>query len=118
MKRWQWKGYDGYQGEGFRYGMRNEEGIVILSGLRASEDWQEFAVKARRCTRIDLAVTVTLKEKDTGLASRLYRSGVERNDANLGYVERSIGGSTLYLGSRTSERYGRLYDKGAHLGKE
>lgn len=117
-KNWRWMGYSGYQTASFRYGVRGDEGIVVLSSEMAREHWREFTNAGSRVTRIDLAVTVRLYEQYKSLAKDMYQEAMKANARLYGYVERSIGGSTLYVGSRESERFGRLYDKGAHLGEE
>lgn len=115
---WRFKGFVGRSTEGVRYGIRGEEGIAILSGSRASSHWREIAGEAQNITRIDLALTVEFETPMPHLAREFYREAQESGMANYGYVTTTRGGSTLYVGSRTSQFYGRLYDKSSEQGGE
>lgn len=115
---WRFKGFSGRSTEGVRYGVRGEEGIAILSGSRAAAHWAEIAGLATNITRIDLALTVEFDVPMPHLAREFYREAMESGNANYGYVTSTRGGSTLYVGSRTSQFYGRLYDKSAEQGEE
>lgn len=117
-KPWRFKGFAGRSTEGVRYGVRGEESIVILSGSRASAHWADIAGLATNVTRIDLALTVELEAPMPHLAREFYAEAMESGNANYGYVTTTRGGSTLYVGSRTSQFYGRLYDKSAEQGQE
>jgi DNA relaxase NicK len=99
-----------------RYGEHDHSAIVALSGDVAAlhHDW--FAQKADTITRVDLAVTVRTLEYDPGVAERAYTAAVaHRRDypraATPTLIQNGNGGSTLYLGKRTSDRFFRIYDK-------
>jgi len=115
-KPWGFKGFRGRSTEGVRYGVRGDEGIVILSGGRAGAHWREIAGLADNITRIDLALTVAFDDARPTLALEFYQRAKEEGNANYGYVTTTRGGSTLYVGSRTSQFFGRLYDKSAEQG--
>lgn len=114
---WRFKGYHGQSLEGCRYGLRGDEAIVILSGNTAGRLWSEITPVATNVTRLDLAVTLALKSSDEAFAINQYhalRAGT--NGLTNSLVVNTRGGSTLYVGSRQSRFYGRLYDKGAEQG--
>lgn len=115
-KRWHFMGYEGYSIEGVRYGINLDRAIVMLSGQNASALWQKVAPSRTRCTRIDLAVTVTLPEVDTSIAALAYEKVLVDGLRRGTLISNSRGGSTLYVGSRSSEQYGRLYDKSSEQG--
>jgi hypothetical protein len=73
-----------------------------------------------KTTRIDLQVTIELKDTKQALASLAYQNVPlsEQNKRAYTYWTNKRGGQTLYVGKRTSSRYGRLYDKGAQMGLE
>lgn len=121
---WKFKGYAGYKIGSLRWGSREDSDISILSGLDAYRNWGRFGRATTNCTRIDLAVTTTLVEKWPGLAEAYYRwheGGNGRPDVpNLGFtlIQNTDGGETIYVGSRKSQQFGRIYDKGAEQGNE
>ncbi len=121
---WKFKGYAGFKIGSMRWGSREDSDIGILSGTDAYEHWFRFGVAAENCTRIDLAVTTTLSERWKGLAKGYYewhaRGNARPDVPNLGFtlIQNTHGGETVYVGSRTSRQFGRIYDKGAEQKKE
>jgi len=85
----------------------------MLSGERFQRLWREIAPKRDKCTRVDLAVTHRLESPSKGLAAHLYTQVQENPGRRSSLILNSKGGSTLYVGSRTSQFFGRVYDKGA-----
>lgn len=112
-RKWHFKGFRGMAYEGLRYGVRDQEAIVMVSSRMAHELWRVLAPKRHRATRIDLAVTVTLADEDTNVARRAYAKVLSDGVKNGTLISNTRGGSTLYVGSRQSQYYGRLYDKSA-----
>lgn len=116
---WKFKGYAGYKVGSLRWGTREDSDIAILSGLDAYSNWGRFGRAATNCTRIDLAVTTTLVEPWKNLAEAYYswhEGGNGQPDVpNLGFtlIKNTDGGETIYVGSRKSQQFGRIYDKGA-----
>jgi hypothetical protein len=75
-------------------------------------------------TRLDLAATVFLEAPIPDVAKRAY-AWILTDPAicfakrrKYSYVENSAGGQTCYVGSRVSDQFGRLYDKGAESEEE
>ncbi|MCI0561596.1 MAG: replication initiation factor domain-containing protein [Nitrososphaera sp.] len=113
-RSWSWKGYDGGSTEGARWGVGAAGWILIVSGNRAQEVWKNLRPAETRVTRLDLAVTIELEAREVGLARAHYNAiGDEERQRKYSFVENSKGGQTLYVGSRSSDHYGRMYDKGA-----
>lgn len=115
--RWQANGYRGWCSEGVRLGARSEGCIVSLSGLKCGENWHEAFTTAEHCSRLDLAVDVYLDPEMPTLTRDCYESLLHVPPGNGRPAKRTLivnsdGGSTLYIGSRTSDRFARLYDKG------
>lgn len=115
-KPWRFMGYSGTAFDGIRYGLRGEEGIVMVSGARASEVWAGVAPYRQKCTRIDLQVTCELGRQNTEVASEAYQTALEDSGRTSSLVTSSRGGRTCYIGSRQSQFFGRIYDKGAEEG--
>lgn len=110
---WRFKGYVGRAYNGVRYGLRNDEAIVMLSGPMCQACWDAVAPNRDKCTRVDLAVTVELAEIDKTIASVAYQQALDSIHTTNSIVMNSRGGQTVYLGSRQSQHMGRIYDKGA-----
>lgn len=101
------------------WGFRPSDGryILIASGALANETWLTVAPTACNVTRLDFAVTVA-RPADR-LAEYWYRQVVAYPvDKRIKYrlIENNQGGQTLYVGSRLSARFGRLYDKSQEQG--
>ncbi|MGI9251403.1 MAG: replication initiation factor domain-containing protein [Pseudohongiellaceae bacterium] len=77
------------------------------------------APTAKRISRVDLAVTVELPKPDPRLAQRGWDKNATATERQYAMIQNSKNGKTLYVGSRQSDQYGRLYDKGVKdLGRE
>lgn len=116
VKPWRWRGYDGEHRGEVTVGRRDDSDILQLSGALA-EEWFDAAVReSTRISRVDLCVTVRYPSGERNYASEAYASGlanVKRDPTGAGwsYIVNSDGGSTAYCGSRTSDLFGRVYDK-------
>jgi len=104
---------------GVAYGERDLGQQAILQA------WGDVSLKvglrmpARRfkATRVDLAVTILFSQPQPSIRERLPE--LEAHAARQSYsaiVPISDAGGTLYVGSRSSDMFGRLYDKGSQLG--
>lgn len=93
-------------------------GMVRVSGNLASEISRLPRPTAAHCTRADVAITV-FYDTDTPGRARLARDGILAAYASgevsrrirMTYIDGCGDGDTLYVGSRTSEVFGRIYDK-------
>jgi hypothetical protein len=118
IKPWSWMGYSGWKCDGFRSGSRADSDIVMLSGAEAARWWSLFAPLAGNCSRLDLAVTVDLIDPFPEHAAFLWQnipSAAELAKLQLPrftYITNTDGGDTIYVGSRSSAHFGRVYDKG------
>lgn len=117
LKAWKFKGYGGLQCQGYRWGIRPDSSILVLSGLDANENWAPALDLATNITRIDLAVTVRLDAPLPRYAEGIYETlaetpGIPESQRSFKFIKNQHGGETLYINSRLSDQYGRLYDKG------
>lgn len=104
---------------------RSEQGwMVVLSGHCAQDYATLFEPDAVHCTRVDLQVTLSPHPEQPLFIEKTYEACAIWRPMNgrppkYGIVKDTEGGRTLYVGSRTSLQFGRLYDKGieqkAHL---
>lgn len=100
---------------------RREMGVhVSWSGSALQgENWEELANKITgvswKITRLDLAVDVNRKWEIAALYEHQKQGWIVTNARKARLIQ-STDGSTLYIGSRTSERYLRIYDKAAQTG--
>lgn len=113
---WRWRGYEGTRGEHFAYGSRWDGSILQLGGGLADEYFAKAHYRATHISRIDLAVTVEYDRVVEGVAADAYQQGITWNREHANGPERTLivngaGGSTTYIGSRTSDLFGRTYDK-------
>lgn len=110
-------GYVGWSSEGVQLGERDDTTLVRLSGDVAQLWWEYVYRRSEHVTRFDAQVTIAGAPRglDVGLVAR---QSVEDRSRTVGrpfrweHRQTDQHGSTLYLGSRTSQRFYRLYDKG------
>jgi DNA relaxase NicK len=124
QKQWSFRGYDGWICGSIRWGTRNDGSIVMLSGEDAELNWPVVLSWCDNCTRVDLAVTVEMLEPRPNVAKDAYDvltlggSATGIQPRKLSFVQNNEGGQTFYLGSRASDQFGRLYDKGVESGED
>jgi hypothetical protein len=116
-KAWHFKGYQGLSVFGFRWGTRADSDIAMLSAFDARMHWYTFASLAENVSRLDLAVTCELQYPFPNVAGVCYDwimenlENPELRKRIYSLVRDTNGGQTLYVGSRASDQFGRLYDK-------
>lgn len=113
---WSGFGYEGFCAGGVRVGTRTDTVLVQLSGPAAQQHWHKFLPLASNVSRLDLQVTnryecnsSTVLAKHFKAATRAHKKGSSKRRVTL--LRSSDESATLYLGSRSSERFGRIYQK-------
>jgi hypothetical protein len=97
---------------------------MMLSGQDAAINWLPALALAENVTRLDLAATVSLESPFIDVARTAYGRAITDPERCLckrrkySYVENSAGGQTCYIGSRISDQFGRIYDKGCESAKD
>ncbi len=104
-----------------RWGYSEQNGgyILIASGPAAGDFWRQVHQTSHNVTRLDLQVTVKAQVPLPNLAEKCYLYAKENNTSatkKYSLVRNNEGGSTLYVGSRQSAFFGRMYDKGIQAG--
>jgi Replication initiation factor len=116
-------GYVGDRVDQLFYGRRGDELMVIASGEVAQRHNAYFLGMADKVTRLDLQVTLQDHDIDRDWTKIALRqcSMDGRVDSGLLKTRRIAGtpnGATLYVGSRSSSRFIRIYDKSAESKEE
>lgn len=123
VKVWRWNGYEGHVVDGLSVGTRDDGTIVRLSGTMANRHWLSAMTLNDNVSRIDIQTTILDREMETDFARVGYIKAAEMPRVQSGqlrtqWVVSTPDGSTLNIGSRSSERYLRLYDKTAESNGE
>jgi len=112
------QGYDGTICGGVFVGESYQGAMVRVSSASANEALAALKVVSPKVTRIDLQVTVWYDEDPFSLIRREYERAYadaavadKRARREVTRHEKIDGGFTVNIGSRTSNYYGRLYDK-------
>jgi len=114
---WQMKGYRGWHSPHVRMGSRPGGVLLSLSSQKSGDNWRDAFAAAENCSRLDLAVDVRSDPPVHAIALDIYRQMGHRplrngRPSSSRLILGSDGGSTVYIGSRQSDFFGRVYDKG------
>lgn len=117
---WSWMGYEGQSIGGLSWGRREDTDILRCSGGTSERMFDTFAHYQGNCSRLDVALTLKWPTPERHVASQAYSRLVGQSDATkrrlYSLITNSHGGETLYVGSRASDQFGRVYDKDAEQG--
>lgn len=121
ISAWGMAGFKGFRAGQLECGQRGHEGLVRLSGSYAAADWFDFYQLADNVTRIDVQATVRTDGPVTPLIIREHKRAKrhktrEKQTHAITLWQSDDGGATLYLGSRSSEVYCRIYNKAVESG--
>lgn len=110
--------YRGYETDHFFFGRRTEDSAVIVSSHEAGRLARSIIDIATNVSRLDLQVTVWTHGEQCNLAVENYRKLVasRRQAHRPGQISLTTSypqGDTLNVNKRSSDTYGRLYDKAA-----
>jgi hypothetical protein len=120
---WGMAGFQGVQAGQVQLGQRNHEAIVRLSSDLAAIEWRRCYALADSVTRFDVQCTTrssrpaaTRIRRDLTAATRRARRSARA--ATVTSLRCTDGGFTVYLGKRSSNVFGRIYDKGVQSGDQ
>lgn len=121
IKPWSMFGYNGWKCGRLQYGHRDNGAICRLSSDLAASHWFDVWQITERCTRVDVQATVRVTDGPSEAVARMRETASQfyagRNDGpRITLWSDSTGGSTLYLGVRTSALYFRAYNKEVESG--
>lgn len=114
VKDWQNRWYKGRSCAKVYWGQSQTMGYIVMAqGAIANDLWVDLVPKTSyNVTRVDLQVTCKLERPKPDWASVVYERASANNSRSSTLVQSSRGGSTCYIGSRHSDQFGRIYDKG------
>lgn len=123
---WQrWYGYDGWQRGPVFCGERPDSYFLRASGGAAEKLAWCLPDGNYSISRLDLMVTVWLGEESTMVAKAAHEAARASREVRKAPARMKIrledgtgDGDTLYLGSRSSDAFGRVYDKHKESGKD
>jgi len=123
VKPWRFHGYEGLQSGPVIVATRQDSTLIKLSSVYASEFWFEVLQLSSNCSRLDTQVTVKLDGPAQDAMRVILKSIRQFRKTNKGgpvlkVITEEPGGVTIYLGKRQSDRFGRIYDKGAESQSE
>jgi len=117
VKPWAWQGYVGYSCGPCQVGERPDGTIVRLSS-KAAHDWLQSGFPAgHNVSRIDVAMTVWgVSDQSVQIALHSAEAEAERKTLQsrpfkVRLIDGKGDGDTLYVGSRSSDLFVRIYDK-------
>lgn len=115
-------GYFGWQAEGFFHGQREGGSIIVASSETAHQCYRSILNVADHISRLDLQVTVSTPVELPNLAAQAYAALKSGSPAkvrmkNVTYIESQPQGATTNVGKRSSDGYGRIYDKASESGQ-
>ena len=117
LEHWAWQGYVGWSCGGLSFGERVDSTIVRVSGALAGAYWRHGKPIGHNVSRLDVCVDVWWNESpDAIIALHNVQSLDARHFATsrpwrIACVNGFGDGDTLYLGSRASDNYCRIYNK-------
>jgi hypothetical protein len=111
-----WQGYSGLGTKHVFFGNRPDGSLCRLSGPAADQGLSPLAPLLTHVSRVDLCLTLRTEEDRESIirqAAALAQgpSGVRGVKPDVETIDHSRKGVTTYIGARSSERYGRVYDK-------
>jgi hypothetical protein len=120
-KSWGMAGYQGWSTGSVQTGERDDSIILRLGSVMARSHWRLAFNQCDGVSRLDCQYTIRSGLAPAKLIAKHYRAAKAHLGRNLrpGTVSlftSSDGSSTLYLGKRSSEQFGRIYDKGSESG--
>jgi len=120
---WSSMGYTGMNYGAIKYGRRAfNEAILIVSGAFTEKVMIDWEMPFDRITRLDLQVTIGLREPNPEVAYNLRNELRNLPSSNrtgkLWTYHSSTTGDTINVGKRGSDKYLRLYDKSVDMGHE
>lgn len=123
LKAWAGYGYSGCRLGGLEFGERHDGVIVRLSGPVAAQHWRRCYQATGRVSRLDVQLTIRTEKPPTFHIRRAYRqankfSRHSKRGPTVTLLSSNNESSTLYLGRRISDSFGRIYDKGIESGMD
>jgi len=124
LEPWSMEGYRGARAGGSFYGVRDDGAYCRLTGHNAHRHYDRVYRPDCNCSRIDLQVTLRLREMDNTVGQRHEHESLSANELlpekrrrKIWHISGNDGGYTLYIGSLHSARHGYVYNKEVESGQ-
>lgn len=123
VEGWSFQGYRGVRSPRIRWGLQGANLLWETSSEAARDIWRPLVRCGGRATRLDVQTTVAFSEPQPSFGERCMTPSRTAPPSRLprpkihGVTSASDGAWCGTVGRRTSERYWRVYDKGAESGK-
>jgi len=116
VKKWRGLGYSGLVCGAASYGVGPQGVIARITGGSSKSAWRTLYQSGTRCTRIDVQCTVVFDVEPEKRIAEDWQAVVQRWSELKNAKEPKLrsgpfGPETIEIGSRQSERFGRIYDK-------
>jgi len=116
-------GYKGESAPGVSWGQRADGALLRATSNQAAEHWNQVFDAAEHCTRFDVQITVRTQQHPHEIMSAVWKRnpGWTRGEGRKSKVKKVVGPTgieSMFIGSRQSERFFRIYDKGIESGSE
>ncbi len=123
LRPWAWNGYRGSAVDQVTWGTREDGSILRLSGKFARQHFLAAMTWADNVSRIDIQLTAFNPMLKWGLCEMLadrvhLHAYVESGQTRTQLITNTPHGETFSIGSRSSNRYFRVYDKSAETDGE
>jgi hypothetical protein len=114
-------GYYGWQTRHFFHGQREGSSIIVAGGAVAHDVHRSVMHVSDNVSRIDLQVTLALPNERPHLARQTYACLKDGSPSrvkvrNVTLIDTHPQGETCNVGKRSSDSYGRIYDKASEQG--
>lgn len=114
---WRQSGYEGFAVGHVQYGERDDGCCIRLGSNVADAHWHRCFAFAENVTRLDVQSTWRFKSEVGPLIQKHYGEILRRNKRfkkapAVSMLVDGTGGRTVYSGRRSSDCFGRIYDKG------
>lgn len=116
VRSWGMSGFSGWKCGDLELGVREDLFMVRMYSDAAAMNWRQILPLADKVTRIDLQATVRVdgsvgERLDTDRVAAIESSQGKKPKPIVQRIDDNRGGYTLYLGARTSNVFGREYNK-------
>jgi len=114
-------GYKGESAPGVSWGQRVDGALLRASSHTAAEHWNQIFDASEHCTRFDVQITLRTEHTPHQIMSAVWKKnpGWTTGEGRKSKVKKVVGPTgieSMFFGSRQSDRFFRIYDKGVESG--
>ena len=114
-------GYKGESTPGVSWGQRADSALLRTTSHKAAEHWNQIYDLSEHCTRFDVQITLRTHQTPHEIMAAVWKRnpGWTTGQGRKSKVKKVVGPSgieSMFIGSRQSETFFRIYDKGVESG--